>query len=91
MKYQTKSIVVDAIQYDGSNDREIDIWGTPFSSEFITTVFPTLEDEVSVMKVVTRSGIATAVSGDWIIRGFKGEYYPCKPDIFEIIYEAVRA
>jgi len=30
-----------------------------------------------------------ATSGDWIIKGVKGEFYPCKPDIFEQTYEAV--
>ena len=28
--------------------------------------------------------------GDWIIKGVKGEYYPCKPDIFEATYEVVK-
>ena len=31
----------------------------------------------------------TASVGDWIIKGVKGEFYPCKPDIFEATYEAV--
>jgi hypothetical protein len=31
----------------------------------------------------------TASPNDWIIRGVKGEFYPCKPDIFEATYEAV--
>jgi hypothetical protein len=29
--------------------------------------------------------------GDWIIKGVKGEYYPCKPDIFEATYELVQS
>jgi hypothetical protein len=31
----------------------------------------------------------TADEGDWIIKGVKGEFYPCKPDIFEATYEKV--
>jgi len=37
----------------------------------------------------TLEGAMIASSGDWIIRGVKGELYPCKPDIFEATYEAV--
>lgn len=37
----------------------------------------------------TLEGTMSAQPGDWIIKGVKGEYYPCKPDIFEATYEAV--
>jgi len=33
----------------------------------------------------------TAEKGDWIIKGVKGEFYPCKPDIFDITYDEVRS
>lgn len=39
--------------------------------------------------VDTLEGQMTASPGDWIIRGVKGEFYPCKPDIFEATYEPV--
>lgn len=37
----------------------------------------------------TLEGQMHAVEGDWIIRGVKGEFYPCKPDIFEATYDAL--
>lgn len=37
----------------------------------------------------TLEGTLRATVGDWIIRGVKGEFYPCKPDIFEATYERV--
>ena len=37
----------------------------------------------------TLEGFHRADEGDWIIKGVKGEFYPCKPDIFEATYEAV--
>lgn len=37
----------------------------------------------------TLEGFMTATIGDWIIRGIKGEYYPCRDDIFRMTYEAV--
>ena len=41
------------------------------------------------VKIETLEGVMTASPGDWIIRGVKGEFYPCKPDIFEATYEPV--
>jgi hypothetical protein len=40
-----------------------------------------------VLAVYTLEGVMKASVGDWIIRGVKGELYPCKPDIFEATYE----
>ena len=37
--------------------------------------------------IYTLEGTMQALPGDWIIRGVKGEYYPCKHDIFEATYE----
>jgi len=37
----------------------------------------------------TLEGPLHITNGDWIIRGVKGEYYPCKPDIFDATYETV--
>ena len=39
--------------------------------------------------IETLEGIMKARPGDWIIKGVKGEFYPCKPDIFEMTYEVV--
>jgi hypothetical protein len=43
----------------------------------------------SCILIKTLEGTMRADDGDWIIRGVNGEYYPCKPDIFEQTYEAV--
>lgn len=42
------------------------------------------------IQIPTLEGTMTASLGDWIIRGVKGEFYPCKPDIFEATYDAVQ-
>jgi len=39
--------------------------------------------------IPTLEGRMIAEPGDWIIKGIKGEFYPCKPDIFEATYEVV--
>ena len=41
--------------------------------------------------IETLEGVMRAEVGDWIIRGVKGEFYPCKPDIFEATYEPTEA
>ena len=42
---------------------------------------------LSPVNIVTLEGTMHAQAGDWLIRGVKGELYPCKPDIFEATYE----
>lgn len=39
------------------------------------------------IRINTLEGVMTATCGDYIIKGVKGEFYPCKPDIFELTYE----
>ena len=41
------------------------------------------------MEIETLEGVMKANKGDWIIKGVKGELYPCKPDVFEMTYEKV--
>ena len=43
------------------------------------------------LTIRTLEGDMTAMPGDWIIRGVQGEFYPCKPDIFEQTYEPAEA
>jgi hypothetical protein len=47
------------------------------------------DDRPARIEIPTPEGTMTASPGDWIIRGVKGEFYPCKPDIFAATYEAV--
>lgn len=46
-------------------------------------------DGRAFLKIRTLEGTMRADEGDWIIRGVAGEFYPCKPDIFEATYERV--
>lgn len=83
-KFRKKPIIVDAIQWDGTENalleiqtmtkEKINVKEWTFGTDLI---IPTLEGEM------------TAEKDDWIIRGVKGELYPCKPDIFEKTYEKV--
>lgn len=49
----------------------------------------TLEPEQRVIRFETLEGEIEASFGDWIIKGVRGEFYPCKPDIFELTYEEI--
>ena len=48
-----------------------------------------LEPEQRIIQIQTLEGEIDASYGDWIIKGIMGEFYPCKPDIFELTYEKV--
>lgn len=47
------------------------------------------DDGNPILKIQTLEGVMTARIGDWIIKGVKGEFYPCRNDIFEATYEKV--
>lgn len=77
-KYRKKPVVIEAVQWTGENVEEIEAFiGGGFS---MTS---------SGLFIVTLEGEMFASLDDWIIRGVKGEFYPCKPDIFEATYEPV--
>ena len=85
MIYKNKLSTVEAIQFIDNAERltEIsDFVGEGLSIDYSQPDNPTL-------KIQTLEGVMTASVGDFIIKGVKGEFYPCKPDIFEQTYEEV--
>ena len=84
MKYRKKPVIIEAIQYDGSNLKEI--------AEFVGTDLSMVDDDVnlSLFPVIkTLEGDMLISKGDYVIKGVQGEFYPCKPDIFKETYEFV--
>lgn len=77
--YRKKPVVIQAVQWKGDNQTEM--------LRFCERCFSKIEKDNLV--VVTLEGDMTASVGDYIIRGIQGEFYPCKPDIFELTYETV--
>lgn len=77
MKFRKKPVVIDAIQWSG-NLVDAERFGIPDCSQDL--IDPALE-------INTLEGVMKAQVGDWIIKGVKGEFYPCKPDIFAATYE----
>jgi hypothetical protein len=80
MKFRKKPVIIEAIQWLGYNFIEID--------NFILAYHETYPKD-GIVKIYTLEGEMKADVGDWIIKGIKGEFYPCKPDIFEKSYEQI--
>ena len=87
-KYRKKPVVIEAMQWTGANLHQvINFTGLHKSAEGWT--WDEYEGIVRKegLKIFSLEGPHLASIGDWIIRGVKGEYYACKPDIFEATYE----
>ena len=91
MKYRKKPVVIDAIQWNGFNLQEIkDFVGNDLQYDINDTAYQAGKGRpVIYMKIHTIEGDHECTIGDFIIKGIKGEFYPCKPDIFEKTYEPV--
>ena len=83
MKFRKKPVVIEAVEWTGLNDKEVAIFlaGRTNDRGRVT--------QHRVIVIPTLEGNMTVNVGDWIIKGIKGEFYPCKPDIFEQTYELV--
>jgi len=81
MKFMKKPVVIEAEQWDGTS------LGAERVAALIGTHGGLLRN--GVWEIRTLEGTMTAQKGDWIIKGVKGEFYPCKPDIFAATYEIV--
>ncbi len=79
MKYRKKPIVVDAIQWTGHNTKE--------AMEFVGT--DNIIAYTTYFEIKRIEGNLKVSEMDWIVKGVKGEFYPCKPDIFKETYEKV--
>ncbi len=85
MKFRKKPVVIDAIKWTGHNLEEMHKF-----MDSSRIVWNPLLGEGGALFILTLEGEMQADTGDWIIRGVKGEFYPCKPDIFAATYEAAK-
>lgn len=91
MKYRKNPVVIDAIRWTGMNLSEI----KSFIGDSLEYYIHDAAWEAGVappsveMKIHTLEGDHICTEGDYIIKGVAGEFYPCKPDIFEQTYEPV--
>ncbi len=87
MKFRKRPVVIEAHRWNGSDDCG-PAWFLAARAQPYVAVGGIGRDG-DVLRVSTLEGIMRAEMGDWIIKGVKGELYPCKPDIFDATYEAV--
>lgn len=78
MKFKKKPVVIEAIQWTGENVNEILDFMKWKNAD---------HDEKHGLVIHTLEGNHNATTGDWIIKGVAGEFYPCKPDIFLATYD----
>jgi hypothetical protein len=77
LKYRKKPVVIAAVRWTGANFGEV--------AGFCGV--GKLQSNREGVLITTLEGKMLASPGDYIIKGVKGEFYPCKPDIFEATYE----
>lgn len=80
-KYRKKPVVIEAIQWTGDNLKEC--------LDFMKLSNRTYTVHKDKIIIYTLEGAMMTSIGDYIIKGVSGEFYPCKPDIFEKTYEKV--
>ena len=78
-RYRTKPCEIEAIQWTGENLIELLDWGQG----------NILWNDVDDLFIDTLEGRLKADINDYIIKGLKGEFYPCKPDVFKKKYERI--
>lgn len=90
-KYRKKPVVIEAVKWTGDNLKEI----ISFTKGVHKSVSHLSFDDFNILvkneglKIFTLEGKMNANIGDYIIKGVSGEYYPCKPDIFDKTYEEI--
>lgn len=91
MQYRKKPVVIEAVQWNGRNLKEIeDFAGQALDYEIYDTAYQAgVAPPKARILIHTLEGDHEAKVGDYIIKGVQGEFYPCKPEIFVKTYEAV--
>ena len=90
-KYRKKPVVIEAIRWNGKN--EVDVYrflsGDTTFRGFVPMEGANFRVQNGQLFIKTLEGDVHASRGDMIIKGVNGEFYPCKPDIFDKTYEFV--
>lgn len=87
MKYRKKPVVIEAFKYYYENEPD---WFKDALND--GTVKISKNDMLgAILDIETLEGTMKCIPGNYVIRGVKGEIYPCKSDIFEATYEPVES
>lgn len=88
LRFRKKPVVIEALQYTPESREAVIEW---CGARYRFMDDDGCLQEWTYLGIQTLEGEMKACPGDWIIKGVKGEFYPCKPDIFEATYEPVGA
>lgn len=98
MRYRKKPVVIEARRFEANNevgsphmDALVEWMNSCSPQEFSRLLGKIAWHDRTAIYIRTFEGIMTASCGDWIIRGVKGEFYPCTPDVFDASYEEIDA
>lgn len=86
LRFRTKPVVIEAMQFDGTDESAVAI--EAWSERSVRRSKP-WKQNYGFMDVAPPEGGMFASPSDWIIRGVRGEFYPCDPDTFEQTYDPV--
>lgn len=80
-KYRKKPVVIEAVQWDGENTKEI--------LSFCDKCYSYQRSDIIILNVSTLEGSMRISVNDYVIKGVDGEFYPCKDNIFQLTYDEV--
>jgi hypothetical protein len=87
-KFRKKPVVIEAVQWNGKNfDEVMNFMNVVHGHKVAYEDAEHAAINTGNLLIDTLEGRMIANTGDWIIKGVKGEFYPCKPDIFEATYD----
>lgn len=90
MKARKKPVEVEAVKLNENGIIAEDwFWNAVIENKIITHDFSKHCPDPAWCEIITLEGTMVASPGDYIIQGVNGEFYPCKPDIFEKTYDIV--
>src|SRR6478736_2950399 len=90
-QFRKKPVTIEAMQYLPDTASSIIKWAAESGQTITFHCEPPCSQHMDdhKLRIPTLEGTMFADNGDYIIRGISGEFYPCKPDIFALTYEAV--
>ena len=88
LKAQKKPVIVEVCQWTGHNPEEMMTFCGKAAHDIYQINLANMPVEYSLI-IKTLEGNMRAEPGDYIIKGVHGEFYPCKPDVFEETYEII--
>jgi hypothetical protein len=86
-QYRKRPVVIEAVRLSASNYRYVAEWSDARITNTIREPENVGRSTIVALEIKTLEGRMICNIGDWVIKGVKGEFYPCKDDIFQATYE----